>query len=387
MIYLDTIFLSSLQSTNVYLIPKKDLTTLSRLATVIKSTNYITEKQAYLILKLLKQYADVLNIDQTDLITLNWEYPFRVFEHHQKFFIDDERSQLVIDYSYSSFLKKEISKITQHVESFSYSEQHKQHYAALTESNIVVLVEHLIPLNFSIDSRITDYYNTIKSWNCNDYINQYRIDTMSNPNFQKYIASDLGINTPLTSCIIADRSRRYQYYITDQPDSSELTNLIAYRTENKIWVDSTNYSLVELVGSLISLHRLPLLFVFSANDSKKSLRELTELSHALKNFNIDDSVGIYFRMSNADEQGKEFNQLIADNKYNTNLSNTTIVAGIQSTKLPKFFINNDWKPMSVISINNSLSNSKTAVYTNCCDLVISYTTQEPLITGRPWELS
>ena len=41
--------------------------------------------------------------------------------------------------------------------------------------------------------------------------------------------------------------------------------------------------------------------------------------------------------------------------------------------------------MSVISIGNSIKQTKTAAYANCCDLVISYTDSQPLIeTGNLW---
>ena len=38
--------------------------------------------------------------------------------------------------------------------------------------------------------------------------------------------------------------------------------------------------------------------------------------------------------------------------------------------------------MSVISIGNPLRHSKTAVYANCCDLIIAYTDNEPIIESR-----
>jgi hypothetical protein len=99
---------------------------------------------------------------------------------------------------------------------------------------------------------------------------------------------------------------------------------------------------------------------------------------------IFDNVGFYFRLDN-DTHGKEFNQLIAEKKYNTQLNSQTKIAGVQTGKIPKFFLKNDWKPMSVISIGNTLRNSKTAVYANCCDLIISYSDNEPIIeTQNLW---
>jgi menaquinone-dependent protoporphyrinogen IX oxidase len=68
------------------------------------------------------------------------------------------------------------------------------------------------------------------------------------------------------------------------------------------------------------------------------------------------------------------------------LTPDTKIVGVQSGKIPKFLLKNDWKPMSVISIGNTLRHNKTAVYANCCDLVISYTDKEPLYEPKiAWE--
>ena len=84
--------------------------------------------------------------------------------------------------------------------------------------------------------------------------------------------------------------------------------------------------------------------------------------------------------------GKSFNELISHKQYNCNLDTNTLIAGVHLTKLPKFFLTADWTPMSVVTINNSLRHSKTAVYANRCDLQISYTASEPIIETRTvWE--
>jgi hypothetical protein len=82
----------------------------------------------------------------------------------------------------------------------------------------------------------------------------------------------------------------------------------------------------------------------------------------------------------------EFNKFIADKQYNAQLDQSTKIVGVQNGKIPKFFLKNDWKPMSVISIGSSLKQTKTAVYANCCDLIISYSDSQPIIETRTlWE--
>ena len=109
-----------------------------------------------------------------------------------------------------------------------------------------------------------------------------------------------------------------------------------------------------------------------------------ELELAQKN-NLDKKVGIYFRLSN-DPTGKEFNELIAEREFNQELNSSTEVVGIQGGKIPKFLLTTKWKPMSVVCIGNSLKQSKTAVYSYNCDLIIQYSDSKPLFeTKILWE--
>jgi hypothetical protein len=108
---------------------------------------------------------------------------------------------------------------------------------------------------------------------------------------------------------------------------------------------------------------------------------LTKIGENLEKNGIFTDVGIYFRLENS-EIGKEFNKVIADKKYNSQLTEHTKVVGVQNGKIPKFLLKSAWTPMSVISLSTSLRNTKTSVYANCCDLVITYSDAEPLIESR-----
>jgi hypothetical protein len=80
---------------------------------------------------------------------------------------------------------------------------------------------------------------------------------------------------------------------------------------------------------------------------------------------VDSPYNIYER--------KVFNSFIQDNHYNAPLNSSTNVAGIQTGKLPKFFLKDcNWVPKSVIVFGSNLRHSKSAVYSNRCDLIISY---------------
>ena len=80
------------------------------------------------------------------------------------------------------------------------------------------------------------------------------------------------------------------------------------------------------------------------------------------------------------ECGKLFNQLIASKKYNTQLDANTKIAVVQSGKIPKFFLTNPWRPMSVIALDTHMGirHGKTSVYAQQSDLIISYNKHSPI---------
>jgi hypothetical protein len=175
---------------------------------------------------------------------------------------------------------------------------------------------------------------------------------------------------------------RYQYIInTPEKTEKNLKNSISLRTSPKLWINSTTTELSDVIAELINLKRLPVLVVMESHMQPKSLENLKKLDDALKKCGIFDGVGIYFRLDN-DEVGKEFNALIAERKYNKPLDDQTLVACVPNGKIPKFFLKNAWRPMAVIAIGTSLRHSKTSVYANCCDLIISYNHTESLMEFR-----
>ena len=177
---------------------------------------------------------------------------------------------------------------------------------------------------------------------------------------------------------------RYKY-TTEKPRNfgENLTENIANRSTTKIWVDKNQHTLDEVFTSLVELKRFPVLVVFDTLVNNKYLENLEILSKSLKNSGIDKNVGIYFRLPN-DELGKKFNSIISDNQYNKQLDTNLLVAGVSSGKIPKFFLKNAWRPMSVIALDTKmgLRHGKTSVYTNCCDLIIEYAEEKSMLEGR-----
>lgn len=364
-------------------IPTRDVRILKSMNNAMTSLNYITENQSKLLVKIIVEHIDylktiVVNCDIDRILDLNlWGRSFRYVEPHRKIYIkNSEDPEIVVDFSFST----QIRSALQHHPVLRPVSIGKLYTCELTEQNVMLVIDALTPFNFELSTDLQTYYDIISKWDENEVKEQFALTSFTNKNFQKHITADLGAETSLDDLIVNDRRLRYQYTITNMIPTTSLTGMIANRTSTKIWVDNSQFSFIDVVSSLIMLKRFPLLLVFNSQ-TENLHKDLEEVRDAFKKLELTSDIGIYFRLSN-NTSGKQFNDIIAEEQYNCILDTNTQVAGVAANKLPKFFLTTKWKPMSVISVNNSLRHSKTAIYANCCDLIISYTDSMPIIETR-----
>jgi hypothetical protein len=366
----------------------RDARVLRSLATAVNTHYFITENQSRLLLKILKENQKNLTfftdeISQS-LSSPSWSKRFRKIDQVKKMYIGNNKEGelcIYVEFTFSSQIRKILHGLAKQLENLIQVNPGKLYTAELTEKNIVTLVEALESQTFEVDETIKNHYETIKSWSREDVCNQFFIDNITHGNFQKAITLDLGTETEISENVINDRSMRYQYFTKIPKKTEFLVDFIATRDQSKIWIDSTKYSLDEIIKSLKELRRLPLLVIFPNSEPTKLFENLSNLDKSLEKNEIFDDVGIYFRLPN-DPAGKNFNQLIAEKKYNSVLDNQTKIVAIQNGKIPKFMIKNSWTPMSIISLDSNLRYNKSSIYANCCDLVISYSpTQSVMVQG------
>jgi hypothetical protein len=370
---------------------RRDCDVLKSLNSNIVGHLFITENQGKLLTKILRENSKNLpDLGEEIISTLSdnlWSKPFRHIEQVKKLYLAkdlDDELVVNIEFTFNSQIRKILGQESKNIENLVQSATGKLYTADLTEKNIVALYELLAPLGFEIDEIIKNHYNTIKSWSEQAILDQFLLTSITHQNFQKHITADLGLNTAIDKNIINDRSVRYQYFTENPKNPGEnLVEYIANRPKSKVWVDKKQFSLTDIFMALKQLRRLPCLVVFDVTDDEKTSKNLEILTTALENCDLDHNVGIYFRLSNTDN-GKNFNQSISDKNYNKQLSDRTEIVGVQNGKIPKFFLKNAWRPMSVISLDNriGLRHGKTAVYSNCCDLIIEWADELTLIEKR-----
>lgn len=369
-------------------LPKKDFKVLNNLSKSVLLPSFITYSQSRLLIKLFtvhsKKMIGFIEEVEESLKNPSWSNQFREVEEVKKITVQyntDSISLILIETHYSGEIKKALKELSDSVSLSQPFNKPKTYACALTETNIVTVIEKLKPFEFTIDEELQKYYKTIKSWSKDEVISQFHLEKIENSNFFKKLLEEISFDQ-CNELVLADRSFRFSYTspIIEENDEN-LTNFLARRKKTTIWVDKKKFNLDHVLESLKELHRFPVLVVFDPHDQEKCLKDLKNLTKILEKNEIFDEVGIYFRLDST-STGKEFNSIVAEKKYNKFLDEKIKVVGIQNGKVPKFFIKNNWIPMSVIILSNYLRNSKTAIYADTCDLIVVHTDNEPFDHSR-----
>jgi hypothetical protein len=363
-------------------VPHRDRRILENMPVLLNSDGYITESQAGLVLKILKNNLEYLNFIGPNLIdTIKnpiWRKKFKIPEVIKQVSIfQAPNKDFLIDvyFSYDS----EIIKILKGLEKIAqidkkYNEG-KHIFFSLEEKTCINIHKVLAPLNFEFSDDFLEILEKIKNLNLVTAQEKILFENLYQTKIKKFIDQD-DINNEL---LILDKKIGYQYHFLrdfEENTKSTLSYKIANRTTNKIFIDKNKTDLLEIIQSLRSLKRHKILFVFDEykpTDCIDGINNIKFVTNQLEQI----QVGIYFRFNNKN-QGLVFNKIIADNNFNNRLSNKTDIVGISNGKVPKFMLKTDWYPDAVISLTNHFRNNRSQVYCNACDLIVYYTDLLPL---------
>lgn len=374
-------------------VPGRDAKVLRSIATAISDPNFITESQSKLLVKILLTYKSFLETLVPNFLDIveqgEWSRPFRAVDKTKKIYLRtdrDKNTEILVEFAHSVTIRKVMQTIHKDLEGGLKVLSSRFSSAELTEKNIVTLVEKFKPHGFEIEEKILNFYENMKKWDFPVQCENLIFGENLNLRIKDKLAQELTESDLENTTLVSDRSIRYHYFTKKTEENSKnLENLIANRTQTRVWVDSNNHTLVDLFKSLQNLKRLPTLVVFDNWNTDQCFEHLQKMSESLENSGITDNVGIYFRLENLGS-GKSFNTFIGDKRYNAQLDANTQVACVQAGKLPKFFLKDcNWSPKSVIVLGNNLRHSKTAVYSNRCDLVVSFSDKKSIFdTSGSW---
>lgn len=363
-------------------IPARDRKILSSLYRQITSGYFLTENQGKLLVKILKENINLLNFQEQDIthLILNpiWSKSFRQIEQEKKIYLStDDEKKIVLEFSYNKRIREQISKIVKEAEGGISPTQGKKYFIPLTEKNIVLLIKTFKNFKFDIDEKILNFYQEIEDIlkNKKQY---FDINSLENKNLKQELLKDIGDESVTDRLFLHDRKIKYQYTISGKISNNDLSAKIATRSSTKIFLNKKEHCLTDIIQSLITLKRLPILFIFSGHESSESIKDLENLANSLTKLDLTSNVGIYFRFDNVAESNKLFNDLVTHLNFNKNLTSETKIVGLANNKLPKFIVKELWKPKSIISFTNNFKNNKTSVYCDNVDLTIFYNELPPL---------
>lgn len=369
-------------------VPTRDIKILKSLYTLVSGPKFITENQGKLLTKILRENQEhiksIVPDLESSLLLPAWSSKFRTIDQTKKISITKTQQGepvIAIEFAYNASIRKILLNLTKDGLQNLQTVNGRVYVADLTEKNIVLLLDTLSPLKFEVDEKLTEYYNTIKSWKIEEILSDFTVENITLPSFLKNLEKELGEISLVPEEIKIDRQRRYHYFASEQKNlENSLKSTIFSRDGTNLWVDSRQYSLTDLFTELQSLKRFPCLVIFDNYDPVLSLESLKKLEKALDAIGVTEKIGIYFRFDKG--AGEEFNKIISNRSYNAPLDKDTVIAGIASNKLPKFFLKNQWKPLSVVAIGSKLRYNKAAIYANCCDLIIDYSINPTLIDTK-----
>jgi hypothetical protein len=363
-------------------IPNRDKKILISLSKQITAGHFLTENQSKLLVKILTENLEFIKDKvaghQASIEFPTWSQSFRVIEQVRKIFMSkDDNGRILVEFTYNKRLRQQISDLNKNLEGQMLAVNSKQYSIPLTEKNLHLVVNAFKNQGFEIDQNLMNFYGEISEIlkNANT---QFNVFSLADKKLEAAVLREVGSISEDNLILLNDRRQQFQYTIFQKNTEISLKNSLANRPGTRVWIDSTQTSLNDVIGALGELDRLPLLVIFNGHESKECLKNLEKLAISLKNYGVANDVGIYFRFDNISEHNKNFNNLVSQLGYNAQLTDSTLVAGIANNKLPKFLLKSKWYPKSVISFSNNFKANKTSVYCDAVDLIVYYNEKRPL---------
>lgn len=342
---------------------------------------FFTEKQANLLVKILKEnknrLKDYVPGIEDSLQDIEWSSPFRIVKKFRDVFLNNEDfSNITVKFNFDKGLRDIVCSLAPRVKGNFSAKSSTEFKFSLNEHNLILLFNELKQFNFNFDEKIEKMHEEMEKIRISSR-DMFDIFSIENKKILDSVKNDIGDITKHNLLLLHDRKFRYQYKISENIKKNSLSEKIAQRESVRVFINEDIFSLTETIRSLIELKRLPVLVVFEPHSSLNCKKHIDLLNYALSNNNIKDQVGVYFRFDKSDDN-HGFNKTINELKYNSYLTEETKFVGVANNKLPKFIIKSPWEPMSVISFTNNFKGTKTAVYASRADLVIYYNKAKPL---------
>lgn len=353
---------------------------------IIDSTICMFNKTAFLTPAQVSRVVSILKLNQESLALINplfvqqiqtpvWAFEVKHKDTKRKLsFVEDEQF-LELSMSYHDPLRQEIlsGQAWSHIRTNIKIKQNSYSlYFKATESAIYNVVQKLKQLRIVIDPDIIEYYREIKKYvkEGEEFLNIKNASPEST--LVKTLSEEIDITDPI---LLLDRRIKFQYRFNcpDKLIPTTLTEKIANRNNPYVNVRPHRFTLSEVYQAVCNLKRKQILFVFPTLPE-----ECLALLKLIVELNVKQT-GIYFRFPSQPGAASEFNNFVKEHQMNQRFEpNVTEIIGIQYNTIPKFLIENQWKPDAVITFSPYIKHGKISVWVSHVDLLVYYLNCPPM---------
>jgi len=345
-----------------------------------------TDRQYELAKRKILDYKDQFEangIDGVEEKMNNLRQPLRSIDRSKTISLVEQNDQtmIAVRFPFAKNMIKYIEILNSIHKNKGYDKANKTHYIAPTEKNIYRVIGNFRKANFEIEESLKEQYGKLLEMkeNKNEYVPGVyglQLKNLHDKAFD-YAISSIGQPSIENLALYKDRQDILGIDYFDEDDLAHsvgklqpLTKKIINRSKQNILVNSTKYTVDNVVESVIELHRFPLLVIIPDNDD--STECLQDVYECFKGIVLDESCTVMFRKDNKNQVDRNFNTFIKQKNLNNSLAKNSKIVYISNNKIPKPLLISNWRPSAVLMYGSVRTNMKLDAYVSECDLVIHY---------------
>lgn len=328
----------------------------------------LTDRQYNLVVKKVKEFVDISD-------NIEPKIPLRQIDRKKYIKIVDDLGPGSVYESFKSdwkwikirfpFSKKHIMRIDKLRYQIGYKQYYHvkgshEHYFRLDKDNVYQIVECF--KNFEIDDTVLTIYKEQKiiKENLFNYIPflsaENQLCNIEYTSTKNYVQN-------------ADNAIRYSYAITQRPIQN-LTDKIAFRDNQLLYINPEENSVQDIFKSLNELNRYPIIVLVDEDNMFEQVKCIYE---ATVGFVKNKEQSVLFRADNTNIKNMPLNDYVKQKQLNNWVDNKTKVVYIKKTKLPKILLKSNFKPVCALSLTSMRSNkfvSTFCVYNCDCYIMV-----------------
>jgi len=330
-----------------------------------------------------KNQFEANGIDGVEEKMNNLRQPLRSIDRSKTISLVEQNDQtmIAVRFPFAKNMIKYIEILNSIHKNKGYDKANKTHFITPTEKNIYRVIGNFQKANFEIEESLQEQYGKLLEMkeNKNEYVPGVyglQLKNLHNKAFD-YAISSIGQPSIENLALYKDRQDILGIDYFDEDDLAHsvgklqpLTKKIINRSKQNILVNSSKYTVDNVVESVLELHRFPLLVIIPDNDD--STECLQDVYECFKGIVLDESCTVMFRKDNKNQVDRSFNTFIKQKNLNNSLAKNSKIVYISNNKIPKPLLISDWRPSAVLMYGSVRTNMKLDAYVSECDLVIHY---------------